>query len=192
MNREILNTKSGKIAMLAMLTVLSLILTYLESVFSLTVTIPGVKLGLANIAVLMAMYIYDAREAVVVTICKILFVTIFFGNMYSLLYAITGALFSLVAMILCVKIFDLNIIVVSMYGGLFHNIGQLIVARLILSSIALSYYLPVMTIGGIICGLIVGIITIFILKLTKLYNLSGVYNITKTKDLQTYTTKDGN
>lgn len=142
---------------LSVLLSLSIVLSILES-FIPIFNIPGIKLGLANIVILTVLYIYDFKDALLVSIIRILFISILrtgFGiNFY---FSIVGAFLSVVMMYLAKKI-KLSIIGVSIVGSITHSIGQLLVALIIINT-NMIYYLPYMIFFSIITGIIIGIIS---------------------------------
>lgn len=135
---------------------LSLIAGYAESLIPLTVAIPGIKLGAGNSVIVFLLYMVGTKEALLVNLCRVFLSGFFFGNMTAILYSLSGALLSLLAMVLIKKTDRFSIGGVSMAGGVFHNIGQLLVAYFILKTGAVLYYLPVLVVSGTITGLGIG------------------------------------
>ena len=121
------NTK--KLTTLAITVSLALILSFIESRIPAFVAIPGIKVGLANIAVIFTLYKLGAKEAVGVSIIRVLLVSMLFGSPVSMLYSIAGAVLSLAVMIILKKLTPLNEITVSICGGVMHNIGQICIDR---------------------------------------------------------------
>lgn len=154
---------SKKIAAIAVFTSLALIFGYVEAVIPFNFGIPGVKLGLANIVTVAALYYFGAKEAVGISLIRVVLIGLLFGNIMSLIYSLSGAVLSLAVMILCKKL-KLSVIGVSAMGGISHNAGQLIAAAIVLQSPALMYYYPVLFISGIVTGIIIGIISNLIIK----------------------------
>lgn len=142
-----------KIVRIGALIALSIVLSILESLIPIF-NIPGVKLGLANIVILTALYIYGFKESILISFIRILFICIFRTGLFSLCFSIAGAILSLISMYL-VKKTKLSIIGVSIIGSIFHSIGQILVAFLLLNANIL-YYLPFILIISIITGTIVG------------------------------------
>ena len=120
--------------------------------------IPGIKLGLANLVVVVALYLLNARQALMISVVRILLVSFTFGNMAALLYSITGGLLSFAVMVLCRRIKGLSTMSVSVAGGISHNIGQILVAVFVVKNLNLLFYLPVLMIAGIITGLLIGLV----------------------------------
>ncbi len=157
------NSISKKISAIAVFTSLALIFGYIEAVIPLNFGIPGVKLGLANIVTVTALYYFGVKEAVGISLIRVLLIGLLFGNAMSLIYSLSGAAFSLAVMILCKKL-KLSTIGVSAMGGVFHNIGQLIAAAVMLNTSALLYYYPVLFISGLVTGIVIGVVSDQIIK----------------------------
>ena len=132
-----------KLTISALLVALAMILSYVEVLIPFNFGIPGIKLGLANLVVVVALY---------------LLVSFTFGNMAALLYSITGGLLSFAVMVLCRRIKGLSTMSVSVAGGISHNIGQILVAVFVVKNLNLLFYLPVLMIAGIITGLLIGLV----------------------------------
>ena len=120
-----------KIVMLGFLLALSMILSYIESILPLSIGIPGIKLGLPNLTVVILLYLYGAREALAVNLLRIVLSGFLFGNLFAIFYAMAGALCSVIIMLIMKKADLFSIAGVSIGGGVFHNMGQLIVAMFV-------------------------------------------------------------
>lgn len=138
---------------------LALICSYVESLIPFYFGVPGVKLGLTNIVVVMALYCIGAKEAFLISVLRILLAGFLFGNMFSILYSLAGGLLSFGIMLLLKKTGKFRIISVSVAGGVSHNMGQLVVAALVVENYHIFYYGTVLIIAGIITGFIIGIIS---------------------------------
>ena len=157
-----------------MLSALALALSFLESLIPFQPGLPGVKLGLANLVIVFALYRMNVHSALLINTVRISLAGLLFSGLFGLLYSAAGAAASLAAMALLLQInrkreqagksILFSIFGVSMTGGVFHNLGQLLVAILFLSSLNLIYYLPVMIISGIVMGLINGMIARLLLQ----------------------------
>lgn len=157
-----------------MLSALALVLSFLESLIPFQPGLPGIKLGLANLVIVFALYRMNVHSALLINTVRILLAGLLFSGLFGLLYSAAGAAASLAAMTLLLQInrkreqvgksILFSIFGVSMTGGVFHNLGQLLVAILFLSSLNLIYYLPVMIISGIVMGLINGMIARLLLQ----------------------------
>lgn len=155
-----------KTALFGMLVALAFILSYVENLISFSFWVPGIKLGLANIVVLLALYLLGVKSAIVLSVVRVVLVSFTFGNLYSLWYSLAGAILSLLIMILMKRMKDFSIIGVSVAGGVGHNLGQIIVAMYVLGK-GMIYYFSLLMIGGIITGTLVGILGAIVLKQVK-------------------------
>lgn len=149
---------SKKIAYCGLLTTVALLLSYVERMLAIPMIVPGMKLGLANVAILIALYILDNKTAFIISILRILISALLFTGFASFLYSASGALLSFVVMVLCKKTNIFSMIAISILGGISHNIGQIIVACLIVENIRLLYYMPFLIILGITTGFVTGIV----------------------------------
>lgn len=141
---------------MGLLTALALILSYVENLISFQPGIPGVKIGLANLAVLICLYLFGWREAVILTIVKAVVSGLLFGNLFMIAYSLSGALFSAITMILLKKSGLFHVPVVSAAGGVMHNMGQLLIALLVVETYSVVYYMPVLILSGLITGIVIG------------------------------------
>ena len=148
--------KTKKLTLLALLTGTALILSYVESMLP-SAGIPGVKMGLANIAVIFALYRLGWREALGISLVRVAMVSALFGSLGALLYSLAGAVLSLTVMALLRKTDRFSETGVSVAGGVAHNAGQILAAWLILKKAEVFSYLPVLIISAIITGLFTGI-----------------------------------
>lgn len=137
---------------------LALICSYVESLIPISFGIPGVKLGLTNIVVVLMLYCIGAKEALAVSVCRIVLAGFLFGNLFSILYSLAGGLLSFLIMWAVKRTGKLGILPVSVCGGIFHNIGQLAVAALVVENYNVFYYLPVLLLAGAATGLVIGIV----------------------------------
>ncbi len=153
-----------KIALLGLFSAIAIIFGYVETLIPVFVGIPGIKLGLANLSVLFILERYSVKEALVVSLIRILVIGFMFGNMFSILYSLAGALLSLAVMTVLIKKTSLSVFAVSMAGGITHNIGQLIIAIMIVENRSLLYYAPVLLISGVLTGFVIGYLTTETLK----------------------------
>ena len=153
-----------KLAMMGLFTALAMIFGYVEAILPISVGIPGVKLGLANIVVLFALYYLKPSEAFLINIVRIILVSFMFGNLSVMLYSLAGGVLSFGAMFLLKKSVKFSVYGVSVAGGVFHNVGQLLVAMLVLETMSLVYYGPVLLISGVVTGLVIGIVSSEVIK----------------------------
>ncbi|MBR4173472.1 MAG: Gx transporter family protein [Clostridia bacterium] len=149
--------KTARIAYIALLGALSIVFGYIESLFPIPIAIPGIKLGISNIVVLFALIKMNKSDAFFVLIIKVLVCSLLFSGINSLFYSFLGGLFSFFAMIFALKS-GFSTIGASMAGGVFHNIGQILAASIMLLSPAPLYHLPVLLLSGLIVGGIVGVL----------------------------------
>lgn len=141
-----------------MYTALALIFGYVESLVPISVGIPGAKLGLANLITVFALYHMGKREALLLSMVRIVLSGLMFGNLFAILYSLAGGLVSFGCMV-CLKHFrGFSMVGVSIGGGVAHNIGQLLMAVLVLRSIQIIHYLPVLMLAGLISGWLIGIV----------------------------------
>ena len=148
--------KTKKLTTLAMTITFALILSYIESRVPALVAIPGIKVGLANIAVIFTLYKFGLKEAIGVSFVRVVIVSMLFGSPVSMIYSVAGAFLSLSAMVLLKKLTPLQEIAVSVCGGVMHNVGQIAMASIMLSTNVVVYYLPFLILSGTLAGIAVG------------------------------------
>ncbi|HWT75805.1 MAG TPA: Gx transporter family protein [Mobilitalea sp.] len=166
--------KSKKIATYGLLVALAFILSYIESLFPLAVAIPGIKMGLANLVVITALYSMGVRDAFVLSIIRIILVGFTFGSPSTMIFSIAGGLLSWLLMTIFMKSKFFSFVGVSIIGGISHNIGQIIMAIFVVENLNLVYYLPFLLISGILTGAVIGILGAMIVKrLKKFDNLNS-------------------
>ena len=151
--------KMKKIVFLSILLSLSLVISLFESIIPLPLPIPGVKLGLSNIVILVTMICFGFKESLLISILKSLLQSLLIGQLSSFAYSLIGSLFSLATMYIAFKFFKkyLSLVGVSEIGAFFFNIGQILVASIILNNLRIFVYLPILTFTGIFTGYFVGI-----------------------------------
>ena len=147
-----------KIAMLALLIALAVLMGYVESLIPLNFGIPGIKIGLCNIVILIVLLQYSWKEALAVSVVRILAVGFLFGNLFSIVYSLSGAVLSILVMTLLLKSGRFGLLGVSAAGGCVHNIGQLLVAKIVLTGLPLLWYTPVLMFAGLATGALVAVI----------------------------------
>jgi len=155
---------SHNVALAAMLAALALIFSYIEAILPLSVGIPGVKLGIANLVVIIALYVLGFKYAMTVNVLRILVAGLLFNGAFGAMYAMAGGVLSLIVMYLVKKTGLFSTVGISMAGGVAHNLGQLLVAALIVSTMKLFYYFPVLLFSGMISGILIGIVASLTLK----------------------------
>jgi heptaprenyl diphosphate synthase len=147
-----------KTAYLGVFLAVAMICSYIETLIPFSFGIPGVKLGLTNIVVVLMLYCIGARESLLISVVRIVLVGILFGNLISILYSLSGGLLSFLVMLLLKKTGKLGCVSVSVAGGISHNIGQILVAAWIVNSFNILFYIPVLLIAGLLTGLLIGIL----------------------------------
>ena len=156
--------KTKKLAVMAMTTAVAMVLSFVESQIPAFVAVPGVKMGLANIAVVFALYKLGWKEATAVSLVRVVLVSLLFGSIASLLYSLAGAVLSLLGMGFLKKTGRFTEVLVSVAGGILHNVGQIGMACLILETDVLRYYLPFLLVSGILAGIVVGLVSAVLVK----------------------------
>lgn len=145
-----------RLARLAMLLALAVIMGYLEALVPVAPTIPGIKLGLANFVIILVMYMFSIREAALISILRIILVGVLLSNMSMILYSLAGAILSLSVMALLKRNPHFSLYGVSMAGGVMHNAGQLLVAGALMGFQAILWYVPFLLAAGLLAGLLLG------------------------------------
>lgn len=162
-----LDTK--KLTTISSLIAVAMILSYVESMIPAFVAVPGVKVGLSNIATIFALYTIGWPYAICVSLVRVFLSALLFGNTVSLIYSLSGACLALLVMILLKK-FDLfSSVGISVAGGVFHNAGQIIAACIVMRTTAISLYIIPLAISGTIAGVVIGIIAGILVKRIKKY-----------------------
>ena len=154
----------NRIAYFGVFTALALIFSYVETLIPVSFGIPGVKLGLANLIIVIALYKMKLKEVYLLSVTRILLSGFIFGNYFSILYSLAGGLLSLTVMALLKRQKGFSIMGISVAGGVFHNIGQLVIAMAVVESFSVSYYIPVLLIAGVLTGFLIGILAVQMLK----------------------------
>lgn len=157
-----------------MLTALSMIFSYIEALIPFSFGIPGIKLGLSNLVIVIGLYFMPAGWVFLVLLLKVTLVSFLFGNMSMLIYSMAGGALSFLVMLVLKKIKGFSIIGVSMAGGVSHNIGQLAVAVLVVESSAPLYYMPALIAAGAVTGAVIGAVAY---RVRRLLGRDGVKNL---------------
>ena len=162
-----------KIAQLGLFLALALILAYVESLIPFSFGIPGIKLGLPNLIVVMLLYQraneqngtvssdrywFGAKDAILVNTLRIVLSGFLFSNLYTIMYSLAGAALSIVAMLLGRRFRCFSVVGVSVFGGVFHNIGQILVAMFVVETVYVGYYVPILIVAGTVTGAVLGIV----------------------------------
>lgn len=162
------NFNNRVIALCGVLTALAMVLSYLESLIPVSYAVPGVKLGLANMITIIAMQKLGFKNALVISVGRIILSGILFGNIAVIIYSMAGALLSLLIMWGVGKIKIFSMVGISVCGAVAHNFGQLIVAAFMMENIRIMYYMLVLAISGTIAGIVIGISASAIIKNIKI------------------------
>ena len=147
-----------KTAQVGMLVAAAFVLGYVESLLPISFGIPGIKLGLSNIVVLLCLYEGTAKEAFGIALVRIVLTGLTFGNFSTMAYSLAGGIFSFLVMFLLKKSNVFSVYGVSIAGGVSHNIGQIAVAVLVLQTGLLMYYLPFLLVAGCVAGACIGLV----------------------------------
>ncbi len=154
----------NRVAYFGVFTALALMFSYIETMIPIQFGVPGIKLGFANIMIVIMLYKSSAKEALLLSIVRIMLSGFLFGNLSSILYSIAGGVLSLGIMTLLKKQGGFSVIGVSVAGGVSHNVGQLIVAMLVVETYQVGYYFPVLLVAGVLTGLGIGVVSQEVLK----------------------------
>ena len=157
--------KSKSVAFFGVCTALAMILAYVEVLLPpIFPAVPGIKMGLPNIIIVFLLYRLGPIPAIAVSLLRVALVSMLFSNAMALLYSLSGAILSLLVMIILRKLNFLSTVGVSVAGGVAHNVGQILMAMLLLETSELFYYLVVLTVTGTIAGVLIGLCGSLIIK----------------------------
>lgn len=161
-----------KITLLGLLTAIALILSYVEALLPpIFVAVPGIKMGLPNIAIIFVLYRFGLKEAAAVSLVRLAAVALLFGSAMTLIYSLAGAVLSLALMSLLKKSNLFSMIGVSIVGGVSHNLGQILVAMWLMETAEIGYYMIILTVTGTIAGILIGLAGSFVLKYLNNLNI---------------------
>lgn len=149
---------SRRVAVLAMLTALAILIGYVESLLPLNFGIPGIKPGLCNIVILITLLLFSWKEALIVSAARVLVIGFLFGNLFSIVYGLAGTALSILVMTLLVTAGRYGMIGISAAGGAAHNMGQLLIAKIVLPALPFAGYAPVLITAGLVTGAVVGLL----------------------------------
>ena len=147
-----------KIPYYGLFAALAILMGYVEMMFPMPIPIPGVKLGLANVVVIIMMYFMDVKGAFFISLIRVFLSGLLFAGFAGLLYSLAGAMLSFAVMALLKKTGKFSIIGVSLAGGVFHNVGQVAVAAMVVENVKMAYYLPFLLVSGVVTGIVIGIV----------------------------------
>lgn len=148
-----------KVSILSLTIALAMILSYVESQIPSAVAIPGVKMGLANLAVIFTLYKIGMKEAIIVSMVRVFILAVLFGNAVSLIYSVSGACLALLSMFILKSTNRFSNVGVSVAGGVMHNVGQIAAACILLETNILKYYLPFLLVSGVGSGIVIGLVS---------------------------------
>lgn len=158
---------SKRIAYCGLFAALAILMGYVELLIPMPILIPGVKLGLANVIIVIMLYFMDAKSAFFVSLIRVLLSGLLFAGFAGLLYSLSGAMLSFAVMLLLKRTERFSIVGVSVAGGIFHNVGQIVVAALVVENVRMAYYLPFLLVSGVVTGIVIGIVAQMALKYLK-------------------------
>lgn len=156
------NTK--KLTTLSLLIAVAMILSYIESLIPTFVAVPGVKVGLSNIATVFALYTLGAPSAVAVSLIRVFLSSLLFGNFAMMIYSLAGAFLALGFMVLLKYTELFSEVGVSVVGGVAHNAGQVIAAAFMMENAGIAYYLIPLVVSGTVAGVVVGLAAALLVK----------------------------
>ena len=160
---------SKRVTLLGLTLAAAMLLSYVETLIPPLSSVPGIKIGLANIAVIFALYRLEIKNAFLVSMVRVILSAMLFGNIVGFAYSAVGALLSLIVMVSLKRTGNFSIYGVSIAGGVAHNVGQIAAAVFIIGSGSIAYYLPVLIISGTIAGAVIGIVSGIIIKRLEKY-----------------------
>lgn len=152
------STNVRKMCYLALFCAIAIILSYIETLIPFQFGIPGAKIGLANITTIIILFCFGFKEAFIVMLLRVFIVGATFTNLYMMLYSLAGGIISLAMMTLFYKTHLFSNYIVSIIGGIFHNVGQLLVAMFFFNTTTFLYYLPYLLLIGSLSGAVIGIV----------------------------------
>jgi heptaprenyl diphosphate synthase len=152
------------IAQLGMFIAVAMVFSYIESFIRIDIAVPGIKLGLANIVTIVVLCKLGLADAVLVSVLRIFLSSLLFGNFTVMIYSLAGAAVSMLFMWISVKIGFFSTTGTSILGGVGHNVGQLIVAYLVIKNQNILIYAPVLLVSGTITGVLIGLAAVFVMR----------------------------
>ena len=153
-----------RIAYLGLLLALAVLFGYVESLIPVNLAIPGIKLGLANIVIVAVLYIFTWKEALAVSVLRVVIIGFMFGNLFSIAFGLSGTVLSVIWMALLKDSGHFGIVGLSAFGGVMHNIGQLAAAALIVEGFPFLWYLPILMLAGLLAGILIGAVSLPVMK----------------------------
>lgn len=153
-----------RIAIAGLMASLALIFSYIEVLIPFNFGVPGIKLGIANLVIIIALYYLNGKYALAINLVRIFIAGLLFSGVFGIIYSLAGCLLSLLTMVLLKRTGVFSVTGVSIAGGVMHNLGQILIAAVVVGTIRVFVYFPVLVISGVITGAIIGIIACLILR----------------------------
>ena len=154
---------SKKISACGLLVALAMIFSYIETLIPINLGLPGMKLGIANLVIVIGLYLLKPHEVLLISLVRIFLIGFLFGNGMSILYSLAGGLVSFFAMLLLKRSEKFSVVGVSLFGGSMHNVGQLFIAAAVVENAKIFYYLPPLLCVGCVTGILIGLLALRIL-----------------------------
>ncbi len=165
------NSAAKRVALCGLLTSLMLVLGLVERQFPLTAAVPGIKLGLANSVLLYAIYMLGLKETLILMLLKALMSWVIYTNMNAMLYSLAGGVLSVLSMLLLYRVKGISAIGVSAVGAVFFNVGQILMAVLMLNTPGLLFtYLPILMVSGVVTGVLTGVVARMVMEHLRVIN----------------------
>lgn len=156
-----------KVSVIGLFTAMALLLSCIENMLPFRTGIPGIKLGIANLIIVITFYFLPSGEVLSISLLRVFFLSVFSGSPFTTAFSFTGAIASFFAMYISYRRNSFSPVGISIMGGVTHNLTQLLISTLLLNTPAFLWYSPVLLISGIITGLINGLIAIKIIHTVK-------------------------
>lgn len=156
--------KVSKLTLMALTVSLAMILSFVETQIPPLMAIPGMKVGLANIAVVFALYRFGWKEAIGISLIRVFLTGLLFGTFASIAYSLAGAILSFTGMVILKRVKIFSCIAVSVMGGVLHNVGQIAMASILMGTELIRYYLPFLLLSGTVAGVAIGVVAGILIK----------------------------
>ena len=167
-----MSSRTKRIVLLSVFTALAMVFSYVESLIPFYFGVPGMKLGLSNICIVVILFTMGEGTALIINLFRIVLTALLFTNILSLVFSVAGALLSFLLMVIMKRVFKLSVLSVSLFGGIAHNAGQLLAAALIVKEYAVLFYLPALLLSGAVTGFMVGLIARLMIPRIKVFLLN--------------------
>lgn len=168
-----MSSRTKRIVLLSVFTALSMLLSYVETLIPFYFGVPGMKLGLPNLCIVLIMFTIGEIPALIVNLLRIVLTAMLFTNIMSLIFSVAGALLSFVVMVLIKRLLSLSPLSVSLFGGIAHNVGQLTAAAIFVREYAVLFYLPALLLAGAVTGFLIGLLSRLMLPRIRTYLLNN-------------------